>query len=73
MHIYPEKLYECREVEADTWPLLYPKEDNIMLNVGDLAPNFTLKDKDGRDVSLSDFFGQACGALFLPQGQHARM
>ena len=29
-----------------------------MLNIGDRAPNFTLKDKNGNDVRLSDFIGK---------------
>lgn len=29
-----------------------------MIKVGDAAPNFTLKDKDGKNISLSDFKGK---------------
>ena len=29
-----------------------------MLNIGDRAPNFTLKDKNGNNVRLSDFIGK---------------
>lgn len=38
-----------------------------MLNTGDLAPNFTLKDKDGKDVSLSDFLGKRVVLYFYPK------
>ena len=31
------------------------------------APNFTLKDKDGRDVSLSDFLGKKVVLYFYPK------
>lgn len=29
-----------------------------MLNIGDVAPDFSLKDKDGKEVKLSDFKGK---------------
>ena len=38
-----------------------------MLNVGDRAPKFTLKDKDGKDVSLSDFIGKKVVLYFYPK------
>ena len=38
-----------------------------MLQIGDRAPNFTLKDKDGRDVSLSDFLGKRVVIYFYPK------
>ena len=38
-----------------------------MLKVGDKAPNFTLKDKDGNAVSLSDFFGKKVVLYFYPK------
>ena len=38
-----------------------------MLEVGMKAPNFTLKDKDGRDVSLSDFLGKKVVVYFYPK------
>ena len=38
-----------------------------MLEVGMKAPNFTLKDKDGRDVSLSDFIGKKVVVYFYPK------
>ena len=44
-----------------------------MLEAGTKAPDFTLPDKDGRPVSLSDFRGEEGGALLLPQGQHPRL
>ena len=34
------------------------KGEREMLNIGDRAPEFTLKDKTGCDVSLSDFIGK---------------
>lgn len=38
-----------------------------MIKVGALAPDFTLKDKDGNDISLSDFRGQKVVLYFYPR------
>ncbi|MBQ7968194.1 MAG: thioredoxin-dependent thiol peroxidase [Clostridia bacterium] len=38
-----------------------------MLQVGDKAPDFTLKDKEGNDVSLSDFLGKKVVVYFYPK------
>jgi len=39
----------------------------MAINVGDVAPDFTLKDQDGNDVSLSSFRGEQNVALvFFP-------
>ena len=38
-----------------------------MLNVGDRAPDFTLKDQEGKDVSLSDFVGRRVVLYFYPK------
>ena len=38
-----------------------------MLKIGDKAPAFTLKDKDGNDVSLSDFLGKKVVLYFYPK------
>ena len=38
-----------------------------MLEAGMKAPDFTLQDKDGRDVSLSDFRGQKVVLYFYPK------
>ena len=38
-----------------------------MIKVGTLAPDFTLKDKDGNDISLSDFRGQKVVLYFYPR------
>ena len=38
-----------------------------MLNVGDRAPNFTLKDKNGNIVQLSDFIGKRVVLYFYPK------
>ena len=38
-----------------------------MLKIGMKAPNFTLKDKNGNDVSLSDFLGKRVVLYFYPK------
>ena len=38
-----------------------------MLKIGMKAPEFTLSDKDGRSVSLSDFFGKKVVVYFYPK------
>ncbi|MBS5793180.1 MAG: thioredoxin-dependent thiol peroxidase [Clostridiales bacterium] len=38
-----------------------------MLNIGDKAPNFTLPDKDGNNISLSDFLGKKVILYFYPK------
>ena len=38
-----------------------------MIQAGDKAPQFTLPDQDGNDVSLSDFAGQTVVLYFYPK------
>ena len=38
-----------------------------MLNVGDKAPDFTLLDKNGQTISLSDFLGKRVVLYFYPK------
>ena len=38
-----------------------------MLKIGDKAPDFTLEDKDGVSVSLSDFLGKRVVLYFYPK------
>ena len=37
------------------------------MEIGMLAPNFTLPDKDGKEVSLSDFLGKKVVLYFYPR------
>ena len=39
----------------------------MLLNIGQKAPNFTLSDKDGNGVSLSDFLGKKVVLYFYPK------
>ena len=38
-----------------------------MLNIGDMAPDFALTDKDGRCVKLSDYLGRRVVVYFYPK------
>ena len=38
-----------------------------MLKIGDAAPDFSLKDKDGKEVKLSDFKGKRVVLYFYPK------
>ena len=38
-----------------------------MLNIGDLAPSFSLSDKDGKQFHLSDFLGKKIVLYFYPK------
>src|SRR3712207_3024353 len=38
-----------------------------MIETGEKAPNFTLPDQDGRDVSLGDFAGRTVVVYFYPK------
>ena len=38
-----------------------------MIEIGTKAPDFTLKDKDGKEVSLSDFLGKKVVLYFYPK------
>lgn len=42
-----------------------------MLEVGTMAPDFTLQDQDGRDVSLSDFRGKKVALYFYSRDNTA--
>ena len=41
--------------------------ENIMLNAGDIAPDFTVKDENGEAVKLSDLRGQKVVLYFYPK------
>lgn len=38
-----------------------------MINVGDAAPDFTVKDQNGNELKLSDFRGQKVALYFYPK------
>ncbi len=38
-----------------------------MLNIGEKAPDFTLKDKSSKEISLSDFLGKKIVLYFYPK------
>lgn len=42
-------------------------KEHAMLEIGTKAPNFTLPDQDGNDVSLSNFKGSKVVLWFFPR------
>jgi len=44
-----------------------PREETTRVEVGQSAPEFTLPDQEGNDVSLSDFRGQRVVVYFYPK------
>ena len=46
---------------------IHLRKETTMLDIGTQAPNFTLKDKDGNTVSLSDFVGRKVVLYFYPK------
>ena len=43
------------------------KKGGIMLEVGDIAPDFAVKDHNGRVVKLSDYRGKTLVLWFYPR------
>ena len=39
----------------------------MLLNIGQKAPDFTLQDKDGKNISLKDFLGKKVVIYFYPK------
>ena len=48
-----------------------PREETTLVEVGQSAPEFTLPDQEGNDVSLSDFRGQRVVVYFYPKADTA--
>ncbi len=42
-------------------------KETVMIGISEKAPDFTLFDKDGKSVSLSDFFGEKVVLYFYPK------
>ena len=47
--------------------LLYANNHSIKLTVGDKAPDFSLKDQDGKVRKLSDYIGERLIVYFFPK------
>lgn len=50
---------------AGVLDLVFPGE--ILMNLNDKAPDFTLQDENGKDVALKDFRGQTVVLFFYPK------
>ena len=48
---------------AMTFPLICLGDDTVGLSPGDKAPDFTLKNQDGKDIKLSDMLKDGNVAL----------
>ena len=55
---------DSRIVQLKEWKIEHGEH---VMNVGEYAPNFTLQDKDGKAVSLSDFKGRKVVVYFYPK------
>ena len=47
--------------------LLYANNQSIQLTVGNKAPDFSLKDQDGKVRKLSDYIGERLIVYFFPK------
>ena len=46
---------------------VFAKNQSVLLAVGDKAPNFSLKDQNGKVRKLSDYSGQRLVVYFFPK------
>lgn len=67
----PAKKVTKKKVVAKKAPAMKKETASVIkgesLRVGDQAPGFTLKDQNGKDVSLSDFAGRNVVVYFYPK------
>ena len=47
--------------------LVIANKQSVQLNVGDIAPYFSLKDQDGKVRKLSDYTGERLIVYFFPK------
>ena len=47
--------------------LVFANNQSVQLNVGDIAPDFSLKDQDGKVRKLSDYTGERLIVYFFPK------
>jgi peroxiredoxin Q/BCP len=47
--------------------LIFANNQSVQLNVGDIAPDFSLKDQDGKVRKLSDYTGERLIVYFFPK------
>ena len=45
----------------------FDREENFLMNTNDKAPEFTLPDQNGNNVSLKDFRGKTIILFFFPK------
>ena len=61
--------YDIATIRVDFYlnALSFIRKDTIMIEAGMKAPDFTLKDRDGNEVSLSSFLGKKVIIYFYPK------
>ena len=64
--VFHGRLSKQAEIETK-YPADCSRRKQDMLSAGTKAPDFTLKDKDGKEVSLSSFRGQKVVLYFYPK------
>ena len=47
--------------------LIFANNQSVQLNVGDIAPDFSLKDQDGKVRKLSEYSGKRVVVYFFPK------
>ena len=47
--------------------LVFANNQSVQLNVGDIDPDFSLKDQDGKVRKLSDYTGERLIVYFFPK------
>jgi cytochrome oxidase Cu insertion factor (SCO1/SenC/PrrC family) len=45
----------------------FDREENFLMNINDKAPEFTLPEQNGQNVSLTDFRGKTVVLFFFPK------
>ncbi len=59
-----EEFVDGRIIQLKEWKINHGEH---IMNIGEYAPDFTLQDKDGKTVSLSDFKGRKVVLYFYPK------
>lgn len=65
-----EPIARSRLIELTSAPAMrynFDRKGETVMNTNDKAPEFTLPDQDGKDVSLKDFRGKTVVLFFYPK------
>jgi peroxiredoxin Q/BCP len=64
---YKNLRYKNRGTEAGFCKAGFPEREALMLNVNDKAPEFTLQDENGKEISLKGLRGKVVVLYFYPR------